>query len=169
MEREGLSLLAEQKYMTIATVCADGWPQASTVAYVNERFNVYFLISRTSRKYKNITADGRVSIAVRSDVTLPAMIKGLSMSARSYEVRDEPYRSRFLGKLSVRHPGFFDVKSIDFDTSALFQATPIIVSVIDYAQNLGHSDILTVGADGMVEMTANQPDNWGPNPAAALN
>jgi hypothetical protein len=169
MEREGLSLLGEQKYMTIATVCAEGWPQASTVAYVNERFNVYFLISRTSRKFKNMTADGRVSIAVRSDVTIPSMIKGLSMSARAYEVRDEPYRSRILSKLSMRHPGFFDVKTIDFSTSALFQATPIIVSIIDYAQSLGHADILTVGADGLVEMTANQPDNWGPNPAPQLH
>ena len=30
---------------------------------------------------------------------------------------------------------------------------------------LGHAEIVTVGADGLLEMTAARPDNWGPDPA----
>ncbi len=161
MEREGLSLLDAQNFMTIATICADGSPQASTVAYVNERFAVYFLISRTSRKFRNITADGRVSIAVRSDASEPREIMALSMSARSFEARDEPCRLQMLSRLSERHPGYFDLEKLDFDRAVLFQAAPILISIIDFSLGLGHAEAVRAGGDGHVERIVGQADDRG--------
>jgi nitroimidazol reductase NimA-like FMN-containing flavoprotein (pyridoxamine 5'-phosphate oxidase superfamily) len=151
--------------MTIATVRQDGWPQATMVGYVRQDLVLYFLVSRTSQKFKNIQADDRISVAIGAETTTPESILGVSMSARAFECRDEPYRSEMLAKLSGRHPGYFDAKTLDMNQSALFRALPEVVSIIDFSKGLGHSDIITVGAAELVEMTAVRPDNWGANPA----
>ena len=38
-----MALLNEHRIMTIATLRPDGWPQATTVGYVNEGLTLYFL------------------------------------------------------------------------------------------------------------------------------
>ncbi|MER8957242.1 pyridoxamine 5'-phosphate oxidase family protein [Mesorhizobium sp. M0833] len=51
--------------MTIATLRPDGWPQATTVGYVNEGLTLYFLCGLDSQKAENLARDDRVpSIAV---------------------------------------------------------------------------------------------------------
>ena len=151
--------------MTIATNRADGWPQATIVGYVNAGLIPYFLISRSSQKFKNITADDRVSITVGSEPGVASTIEGLSMAAKAWEVRDEPYLSQMLAKLSARHPGYFDPKSLDMKASALIRALPQYISVVDFSKGLGHAELISVGPEQIVGLTANQPDNWGPNPA----
>ena len=43
--------------MTIATNRPDGWPQATTVGYVNDGLTIYFLCSPQSQKAANIAPD----------------------------------------------------------------------------------------------------------------
>ena len=167
MEDEISSILEHHGVMTLATLRSDGWPQATTVSYVSRGLILYFLISRTSQKFKNITADDRVSIAIASEPKAAADIRGLSMSARTLESRDEPYRSEMLARLGERHPGYFDAKTLDMTESALIRALPKVISIIDYSKGLGHSEIVTVGAEEALEFTANRPDDWGPNPESA--
>jgi hypothetical protein len=150
--------------MALATARPDGWPQATMVAYVNDGLTVYVLISRTSQKFANIAHDGRVSIAIGDAVPLPGQIKGLSMAAHMSEVRDEPYRSQALAKLSARHPDYFDPSTFDMSGSALMRALPQIISVVDFSRGLGHAEALSVGADQIAAFTAATPDNWGYNP-----
>jgi hypothetical protein len=152
--------------MAIATLRSDGWPQATMVSYVNDELELYFLISRSSQKFRNLAADDRASIAIGTEVTDPNMIEGLSMAAHVSEVRDEPYRSRFCGLLAKRHPGYFKPEQLDFKVSALMQARPEIISIVDFSKGLGHSDGISVGAQDMVEMAAAHPNNWGPDPQA---
>jgi hypothetical protein len=167
MEDAITSILEGHGVMTLATLRPDGWPQATTVSYVSKHLILYFLISRTSQKFRNITADDRVSIAIASEPQAAANIQGLSMSARAIESRDEPYRSEMLARLSQRHPGYFDASALDMGQSALIRALPSIIAVVDYSKGLGHSEIVTVGAGETVEMTASRPDDWGPNPRGA--
>jgi nitroimidazol reductase NimA-like FMN-containing flavoprotein (pyridoxamine 5'-phosphate oxidase superfamily) len=165
MEDKILAILQQRRVMAVATLRSDGWPQATMVSYVNRGVVLYFLISRTSQKFKNISADDRVSIAIGADAAVPAQIEGLSMAARAIELRDEPYRSQMLAELSARHPGYFDAATLDMKASALIRALPEIISVVDFSKGLGHEDYVTVGADEVVEMTAVRQDNWGPDPA----
>jgi hypothetical protein len=164
MEDKVLSILAQHRVMTVATVRPDGWPQATTVGYVSRGTILYFLISRTSQKYSNIAADDRVSIAIGAEAANPAQIVGLSMACRAIESRDEPYRSEMLAKLSARWPGFFKPEEIDVRTSALMRALPRFISIVDFSMGLGHADLVSVGADEVLEETAVRRDNWGPNP-----
>jgi hypothetical protein len=45
-----LELLNQHRLMTIATNRPDGWPQATTVGYVNDGLTIYFLCSPQSGK-----------------------------------------------------------------------------------------------------------------------
>jgi hypothetical protein len=159
------SVLNQHGVMALATVRPDGWPQATMVCYINDGLTVYFLISRTSQKFANLGREGRVSIAIGSDARLPSQIKGLSMAAEVFEVRDEPYRSEVLARLSARHPDYFDAAAFDMAGSALMRALPRIISVVDFSRGLGHAEALSVGADQIAAFTAATPSNWGFNPA----
>jgi nitroimidazol reductase NimA-like FMN-containing flavoprotein (pyridoxamine 5'-phosphate oxidase superfamily) len=167
MQQQAISTMERHRVMAIATLRADGWPQTTMVGYVNDGLELYFLISRSSQKFLNLGADDRVSIAIGSDGTDPAMIEGLSLAGHASEVRDEPYRSRFCELLARRHPGYFKPEHLDFKVSALMRARPEIISIVDFSKGLGHSDGITVGADDLVDMGPARPDNWGPNPQAA--
>jgi hypothetical protein len=165
MSTSALSVLNRHSMMALATVRTDGWPQATMVCYVNDGLAVYFAISRTSQKFANIARDGRVSIAIGDGARLPSQIKGLSMAAEVSEVRDEPYRSQVLAKLSARHTDYFDAAAFDLTGSALMRALPRIISVVDFSRGLGHTEALSVGADQIAAFTAATPSNWGFNPA----
>ena len=165
MEHKLSGILARNRIMAVATLRPDGWPQATYVSYVNDEYVIYFLVSRTSQKFRNIAADDRVSIAIGTDATAASRIEGLSMSARASEARDEPYRSQALARLSARHPGDFDPKTLDISASALMRALPEVMSIVDFSQGLGHADDLTIGTAHIVEMAADRRNNWGPNPA----
>jgi nitroimidazol reductase NimA-like FMN-containing flavoprotein (pyridoxamine 5'-phosphate oxidase superfamily) len=165
MITSALSVLNQHAIMALATARPDGWPQATTVCYVNDGLVIYFLISRSSQKFANIGRDGRVSIAIGDSAPLPSQIKGLSMAAEAFEVRDEPYRSQVLAKLSARHPNYFDAATFDRAGSALMRALPRIISVVDFSRGLGHSEAMSVGADQIAAFTAATPNNWGFNPS----
>ena len=53
LRRQILKLLAEHRIITVATNRPDGWPQATTVGYVNDSLTLYFLCSPQSQKAAN--------------------------------------------------------------------------------------------------------------------
>ena len=69
--------LDRHKTLTVATNRADGWPQATTMNYVNEGLVLYSFISRVSQKHTNIRRDGRVSITLAREFSMPQEIQGL--------------------------------------------------------------------------------------------
>ena len=52
IRRKILSILDQHRIMTVATLRPDGWPQATTVGYVNEGLVLCFLCGLDSRKPK---------------------------------------------------------------------------------------------------------------------
>src|SRR3954466_3803207 len=83
-----LTLLDRHRIMTIATLRPDGWPQATTVGYVNEGMTLWFLCGLESQKAKNLARDDRVSITIDHDTPDMTAITGLSMAARAHRVTD---------------------------------------------------------------------------------
>jgi general stress protein 26 len=78
-----LKLLNQHRLMVIATNRPDGWPQATTVGYVNDGLTIYFLCSPQSQKAANLARDSRVSLTIDHDVSDPVAITGLSMAAQA--------------------------------------------------------------------------------------
>ena len=70
MKQKILSLLDAHRIMTIATLRPDGWPQATTVGYVNEGLTLWFLCGLESQKANNLARDNRVSWSIVIDTRL---------------------------------------------------------------------------------------------------
>jgi nitroimidazol reductase NimA-like FMN-containing flavoprotein (pyridoxamine 5'-phosphate oxidase superfamily) len=58
-----LKQMKTHRSMTVATVRNDGWPQATTVAYVNDGLDLYFCCDPDSQKVRNISRCRRRSRA----------------------------------------------------------------------------------------------------------
>jgi hypothetical protein len=66
----------------------DGWPQATTVGYVNEGITLYFLCGLDSQKPANLARDDRVSLTFDHDAPQVMEITGLCMAAHAQAVVD---------------------------------------------------------------------------------
>src|SRR6185437_11542999 len=84
-----IALLDEHRILSLATLRPDGWPQATTVGYVNDGLAIYFMCGRDSQKAKNLARDDRVSLTIDRDTTDPMAIRGLSMAARAVPVTEQ--------------------------------------------------------------------------------
>jgi len=89
-----LALLDQHRIMTVATLRPDGWPQATTVGYVNEGLTLYFLCGLDSQKAKNLARDNRISLTIDHDTANLMAITGLSMAAHAHAVDDRAEAER---------------------------------------------------------------------------
>ena len=160
METKAIEILDRYRLMTIATLRADGWPQATMVNYANEGLLLYFIISKSSQKYANIQRDSRVGITVGRDFEDPRQIKALSIAANASDVRDPRQRERAIDLILERHPALAAMGRPDLGHSAVIRAYCSIVTILDYSKGFGHADLLTVSGD-ISEMTPRRDDDWG--------
>jgi nitroimidazol reductase NimA-like FMN-containing flavoprotein (pyridoxamine 5'-phosphate oxidase superfamily) len=147
IQRKILALLDGHRIMTIATLRPDGWPQATTVGYVNEGLTLWFLCGLESQKARNLAADDRVSITIDHDTADLMSITGLSMAARAQRVTDRSEAEKVLGLLPLKYPdapaATAQLKMPGPDEVALFRVVPEVVSVLDYTQGFAHTDLVT--------------------------
>jgi nitroimidazol reductase NimA-like FMN-containing flavoprotein (pyridoxamine 5'-phosphate oxidase superfamily) len=123
-----VALLDSQRLMSLAVNRPDGWPQVTTVGYVNEGLNLYFMVARDSQKHANIARDSRVSIAVRSESDQGGAV-GVSLAGRAIEVLD-PQRVQHLNQMvTERYPGV-SLYAPGGASVALYHVAPRIVSPV---------------------------------------
>src|SRR6185312_12846421 len=104
IRRKILTLLDQHRIMTVATLRPDGWPQATTVGYVNEGLTLYFLCGLDGQKAKNLARDNRVSLTIDHDTADLMTITGLSMAAYAQAVHDPAEAARILRILPQKYP-----------------------------------------------------------------
>ena len=145
LKRKILALLDEHRIMTVATLRPDGWPQATTVGYVNEGLTLYFLCGLESQKAKNIALDNRISLTIDHDTPDLMAITGISMAARADPVTDRAEAEKVLRMLPLKYPDTRElpVKMPTPDEIRLFRVTPVVISVLDYTKGFGHTDLVT--------------------------
>lgn len=148
IRRKIQSLLDAHRIMTIATLRPDGWPQATTVGYANEGLTLWFLCGRDSQKARNLAHDNRVSITIDHDTADIMAITGLSMAARAHRVSDADEAQKVLRLLPAKYPDAppstaQQMKMPTPDEVALFRVVPEVISVLDYAEGFGHTDLVT--------------------------
>jgi nitroimidazol reductase NimA-like FMN-containing flavoprotein (pyridoxamine 5'-phosphate oxidase superfamily) len=144
IRRKILQLLDEHRIMTVATLRPDGWPQATTVGYVNEGLTLWFLCGLESQKAKNLARDDRVSLTIDHDTPDVMAITGLSMAAHATAVTDRAEAEKVLRMLPLKYP---DAPPIPMpmpspDEVRLFRVTPIVISVLDYSKGFAHTDLV---------------------------
>ena len=140
-----LALLDQHRIMTVATLRPDGWPQATTVGYVNEGLTLYFLCGLDSQKAENLARDNRLSLTIDHDTANLMAITGLSMAARAEPVVDPAEAGRILHMLPQKYPEqvSLPVPMPRPEDVRIFRVTPTVISVLDYTKGFGHTDLVT--------------------------
>jgi nitroimidazol reductase NimA-like FMN-containing flavoprotein (pyridoxamine 5'-phosphate oxidase superfamily) len=139
-----IDLLDEHRILSLATLRPDGWPQATTVGYVNDGMDIFFMCARASQKAANLAHDDRVSLTIDHDTTDPMAIRGLSMAARAVPATDEATLRRvMLELLPKKYPEYGPMMSqADMSQMMAFRIVPQVISVLDYTKGFGHSDLV---------------------------
>ncbi|KUY87612.1 MULTISPECIES: pyridoxamine 5'-phosphate oxidase family protein [unclassified Burkholderia] len=140
-----LSLLDQHRIMTIATLRPDGWPQATTVGYVSQGLTLYFLCGLESQKAANLARDDRVSLTIDHDTSDLMAITGLSMAAHAQPVTDRAEAEKVLRMLPLKYPEMQTppMPMPSPDEVRIFRVIPTVISVLDYSQGFGHTDLFT--------------------------
>ena len=141
-----LRILGAQRLMSLATNRADGWPQATTVAYVNDELIVYCFVSRMSQKFINVRRDNRVSVSIAGDFRTPESIEGLSFAALAEIVEDKSEYLRISQLFKTRCPEYGSWPNPNPSLAPLLRLVPVVMSIIDYSRTFGHSELVTLSA-----------------------
>ena len=145
LRQQILGLLDKYRVMTLATLRPDGWPQATTVGYVNDGLTLYFLCAIDSQKAANLARDDRVSLTIGGDPAQIMQIDGLSMAARATRVTERAEAERALGMLPLKYPTqeSFPLSMPKPEEVAIFRVTPTVISVLDYSKGFGHTELVS--------------------------
>lgn len=139
-----VDLLGRERLMTLACNRPDGWPQATTVGYLNDGLNLYFIVARSSQKFANLQADSRASVAIRSESGGGGAGVGLSMAGRVVEVVDPAVVERINSLVAERYPAVH-VYCPSADAVAVLHFKPGVISAVGVAHGRSDAETFSVG------------------------
>ncbi|WP_313004538.1 pyridoxamine 5'-phosphate oxidase family protein [Brevundimonas sp.] len=138
-----LKLLDGQRLMTLASNRSDGRPQASTLGYLNDGLNLYFVTARDSEKLCNIIADPRVGVAVRG-VAGEGEAVGVSIDGRAEEVTDGDEVQRLNDLILARSPEI-SPWAPGGDAVAVVKVIPEQVEAVAVVDGRSHAQTFSIG------------------------
>ncbi len=142
-ERFILDMLARHPILTLATNREDGWPQATTVGYVNDGLLIYVMTFPQAQKVRNIERDPRVSLTIDSAEEDWGKIKGLSMAAMA-EVVNAPEETEHVTRLMLgKFPQIREMMP-DPEEVTILRLTPKVISMLDYEKGFGNTALIEV-------------------------
>ena len=141
------SILNEVEDMTIATIRPDGFPQATTVTFVNDGLILYFMTPENSQKVINIDKNKKVSLTVNRPYNTWDEIEGLSMAGVAKFVNDPEEKTRAGGLMFKKLPELASyIPAAENVELAFIRIDPKIISVLDYKQGFGHTQHVEIPA-----------------------
>ena len=142
---EIISILDNAIDMTIATIREDGYPQATTVNYVNDGLTIYFGCGAASQKAKNLARNSKISLTVNLPYASWKEIHGLSIGGRAERVTGPQEMGEVSQLMFEKFPQIARYAPAELEEIVLFRVTPEIISVLDYRKGFGHTDLVKVG------------------------
>lgn len=140
-----ISIIDDVDDMTIATVRDDGYPQATTVSYVNDGLTIYFGTATDAQKATNIARSNKVSLTVNRGYSNWGEIAGLSIGGLATIVTDPAEQQKVGELLFKKFPQIPEYASpADTENVALFRIDPIVISLLDYKKGFGHTELVEV-------------------------
>lgn len=137
-----VSIIDDVDNMTIATVREDGFPQATTVSYVNDGLTIYFMTAADGQKARNIARNNKISLTIDRDYESWDDIEGLSMGALAMPVSDPAEREKIGNLLLEKFPQAAQYEpEVDIDL-AFFRIEPKVISLLDYKRGFGHTELV---------------------------
>jgi nitroimidazol reductase NimA-like FMN-containing flavoprotein (pyridoxamine 5'-phosphate oxidase superfamily) len=143
-----LSILGQAATLTLATVREDGWPHATVVSFVNDDLNLYFGTDLLSQKIRNIARDPRVSATVTPRFETSRDIQALSLAAEAERVTDAAELARVADLVLKKFPRPGRPAPAEvLEGVAVVRLRPTVVSVLDYSETFGQTDLIVLRAD----------------------
>lgn len=140
-----ISIIDDADDLSIATVREDGYPQATTVSFMNDGLTIYFGTSTDSQKAKNIAKSDKVSLTINRPYEDWSEITGLSMGGKACRVTDSEEFESVVQLMFKKFPQIPDYALTDNSVElAIFRIDPIVISLLDYRQGFGHTDLVSV-------------------------
>jgi hypothetical protein len=161
LEHTAVKILNAHNIMSISTVRPDGWPQTTIVGYVNDGFEIIFMIFRSSQKFANIQRDDRISIAVAGEPADLSDLKAVYAGAHASEITEPKEREEAWRLLMQRHSNLAGFQLPDAGEAAFMRATCKYVSMLDFSQGIGHREQLTIDDQGVPVELDQEKDVWG--------
>lgn len=139
-----ISIIDDVQDLTIATVREDGYPQATTVSYVNDGLTIYFGTTDDTQKAKNIAGNNKISLTIDRAYGTWDEIESLSMGGIAIQVT-VPEEQQKAGALFLeKFPQVAEYFSIETENAILFRIEPKVISVLDYNKGFGHTELVTL-------------------------
>lgn len=140
-----LDVLNQAKDITLATIRPDGYPQATTVNYVNEGLTIYVGVDKNSQKANNVRHCEKVSLTVNGRYTDWEHLHGLSMGALAEILEDADEIAKVEAAMDKKFPEIGEWAHSDARHSIIFlKISPTVVSLLNYEKGVGHADLETV-------------------------
>jgi len=144
LTEEIISILNDANDMTIATVREDGYPQATTVSYVNDGLKIYFGCAAESQKAQNLARNSKVSLTVNLPYASWSEIRGLSIGGRAELITDPREAAEVSQLMFEKFPQIAAYAPAELEEIVLFRVAPEIISILDYRKGFGHTDLVKV-------------------------
>ena len=137
-------LLDHERLMSLAVNRPDGWPQVTTVGYLNDGLNLYFVTGRESQKLANLQIDPRVSVSIHSAIEVGGAV-GLSMAAHAIEVADPIEVDRLNHLMAKRWPGI-SIYCPATSSVVIIQLKPKVICAISVSEGRSRTECFSLGS-----------------------
>lgn len=137
-----VELLDHERLMSLAVNRPDGWPQVTTVGYLNDGLNLYFVTGRESQKLANLEIDPRVSVSIHSSMEAAGAV-GVSLAARAIEVTDPLEVDRINRLMAKRWPGV-SVYCPATSSVVIMQLKPEVICAISVSEGRSQTECFSL-------------------------
>lgn len=144
LKEQIISIINDTKDMTIATIREDGFPQATTVTYVNDGVDIYFITTADTQKAQNIAQNNKVSLTINRDYQTWNDIEGLSIGALATLIDDAEQQEQIWSLYMEKFPQMAELESMEDVEPVFFHVEPKVISLLDYRKGFGHTQLINL-------------------------
>ncbi len=139
-----IETLSRNSTMTLATNRPDGFPHATTVNYINDDLLLYFAVDAASQKAGNIKLNNKIAIAIADQTEDFRKLRGISMSGFAKRIVQKEDAHELALRLFQKIPQSKRYVPATDQNIAVFEVTPVAISLIDYSTGFGNSSLFIV-------------------------
>lgn len=140
-----IKYLDTHRHGALATVREDGSAHVSTVSYVNQGLDIYFMTDPSSRKAKNIAFCNKIAFAVTEDYLDWDEIRGVHLFGTVEWIKDEAdlkqVQKMFGDKFPQVHK-YLKGYGVTIDIIPFLKISPSKIDYLDYSKGFNHWDTL---------------------------
>jgi len=139
-----IDLIERESDMTIATVCPDGQPSATTVSYASSGLTLYFGTSANSEKAENIKIDNRVSLTINRPYRFWRDIEGLTITGKASIIKAPEEFRKATQLVFDKFPMVNDFARAESEEVVFIKVEPVRIVYLNYRKGIGYTEKINI-------------------------